>query len=147
MQKGGAAEAEAEAEAAAAVAAKAAADTVNPMQGDPAQHPAGLKLHHEPEAAKPAHPPPTVYQRGQYTFNKRFIETKFTGFFSVVRRDAEKDMILILKTARGEYHGERISRIAANDLHLEVHRGGASEEILIPFTEIKEIIVKHKDAP
>lgn len=149
MQKGGSAEAEAVPEGGAAVVAAGAdtADAVNPMQGDPAQHPAGLKLHHEPEPAKSAHPPPTVYQRGQFTFNKRFIETKFTGFFSVVRREAEKDMMLIFKTARGEYHGQRISRIAANDLHLEVHRGGASEEILIPFTEIKEIIVKHKDAP
>ena len=149
MQKGGV-EAEAAAEAAAAGApavAGEAAEAVNPMQGDPAQQAGGLKLHHEPEAAKPQHAPPTVYQRGQFTFNKRFLETKFAGFFSVVRREAEKDMVLIFKTARGEYHGQRISRIAANDLHLEVHRGGATEEVLIPFTEIKEIIVKHKDAP
>jgi hypothetical protein len=53
---------------------------------------------------------------------------------------------LLIKTTRGEYAGQRISRIAANDLHLEVHRGSASEEILIPFTEIQQISHKHKDA-
>ena len=39
-----------------------------------------------------------------------------------------------------------ISRIAANDLHLEVHRGHASEEVMIPFQEIQQIQLKHKDA-
>lgn len=130
-----------------AAAAGAGTDEVNPMKGDAVEHPGGLKLHHEPEAAKSNLPAPTVYQRGEYTFNKRFIETKFASFFSVVRREADKDMVLILKTARGEYQGQRISRIASNDLHLQVQRGGASEEVLIPFQEIKEIIVKHKDAP
>jgi hypothetical protein len=56
-------------------------------------------------------------------------------------------MVVVFKTHRGQYTGQRITRIAANDLHLEVHHGGASEEIMIPFTEIKEIILKHKDAP
>jgi hypothetical protein len=138
---------EAPGEAAPAAHTEHAGDTVNPMQGETAPHPGGLKLHHEPEPAKPEHPPATVFQRGQFTFNKRFIETKFTNFFSPVRREGDKDMVLIFKTARGEYQAQRISRIAANDLHLEVHRGGASEEVLVPFTEIKEIIIKHKDAP
>jgi len=132
---------------AAATAPADAADAVNPMQGETAPHAGGLKLHHDPEPAKPEHPPATVFQRGQFTFNKRFIETKFTNFFSPVRRESDKDMVLIFKTARGDYQAQRISRIAANDLHLEVHRGGASEEVLVPFTEIKEIIIKHKDAP
>ena len=29
---------------------------------------------------KPAHPEPQVFQRGQFTFNRRFLETKFSGF-------------------------------------------------------------------
>ncbi len=121
----------------------AAADGVNPMQGQ-AEHPAGLKLAHT--EAKASVPETVTYQRGQFTFNRRFIETKFAGFFGIVRREAERDMLLVVKTSRGEYSGQRISRIAANDLHLEIQRGAATEEVLIPFQEIQQIKVKHKDA-
>jgi hypothetical protein len=101
------------------------------------------------DAAAPAAPelPDTqVFQRGQYTFNRRFIETKFSPFFGVVRRAADKDMRLIIKSARGEFDVHRISRISANDLHAEIHRGGASSEVPIPFAEIQEMKLKHKDA-
>jgi hypothetical protein len=127
-------------------AAAAAEAEVNPMHAEGAAHPTGLKLHAEPESAKSALPQTQVFQRGQYTFNRRFIETKFPGFFGVVRREADRDMVLIIKSTRGEYEGQRISRIAANDLHLQVQRGHASEEVLIPFQEIQEIKLKHKDA-
>jgi len=124
-----------------------AAEAINPMLDGTVEHPSGLKLAHtEAEPAAPGLPPTTTYQRGQFTFNRRFFETKFPGFFGVVRRDADRDMILLIKSVRGEYASQRITRIAANDLHLEVHRGNASEEISIPFQEIKEIQVKHKDA-
>jgi hypothetical protein len=127
-----------------AAEAAAAAEDLNPMHGQ-AEHPAGLKLAAtETEQAKP-HPEPVTYPRGQYTFNRRFIETKFPGFFGVVRREADRDMVLVVKTQRGEYVGQRISRIAANDMHLEVQRSGANEEILIPFQEIQQIQLKHKD--
>ena len=124
-----------------------ATDELNPMQGE-AQHPGGLKLAHtETDHTKGNIPETVTFQRGQFTFNRRFIETKFSGFFGVVRREAERDMLLVFKTTRGEYSGQRISRIAANDLHLEIHRGGATEEVLIPFQEIQQIRLKHKDAP
>jgi hypothetical protein len=123
-----------------------AAEDVNPMRGQ-AEHPAGLKLAAtEAEQAKPSVPETVTYQRGQFTFNRRFIETKFSSFFSVVRRDADRDMLLVIKTTRGEYSGQRISRIAANDMHLEIHRSGTTEEVLIPFQEIQRIQLKHKDA-
>jgi len=125
----------------------AAADAVNPMQATGAEHPTGLKLAGaEPEPAKPALPETIRFQRGQFTFNRRFFETKFPGFFGVVRRDADKDLVLLMKTARGQYVGQRIARIAASDLHLDVHEGSASREVLIPFSEIQEIQLKHKDA-
>ncbi|HZR16806.1 MAG TPA: hypothetical protein VFE51_05715 [Verrucomicrobiae bacterium] len=130
------------------IAAPAAgtADELNPMRGQ-AEHPAGLKLAQtEAGHGKPSVPETVTYQRGQFTFNRRFIETKFPGFFSVVRRDADKDMVLLIKTSRGEYSGQRISRIAANDMHLEIQRSGATEEILIPFQEIQQIQLRHKDA-
>jgi hypothetical protein len=108
----------------------------------------GLKLHHDAPAAPSAQLPPTqVFQRGAFMFNRRFFETKFPGFFGVVRRDADKDMVIVIKAARGEYVAERISRISANDLHAQIRKGNASEEVTVPFTEIQEIKLKHKDSP
>lgn len=91
-------------------------------------------------------PQTQVFKRGQFTFNRRFIETKFAQFFPAVRRGEDKDLVLLVKSMRGEYVATRISRIAAGDMHLEVHRGGASQEVQIPFVEIQEIHLKHKDA-
>lgn len=36
----------------------------------------------------------------EFTFNRRFIETKFAGFFGVIRREANKDMQMIVKSLR-----------------------------------------------
>jgi hypothetical protein len=136
----------------------AVVDGVNPMQAEGAEHPTTLKLAGSGAAdgvkvgqleggeQKPAIPQTVVFQRGQFTFNRRFFETKFPGLFGVIRRDADRDMVLVIKSSRGEYAGQRISRIAANDLHLQVQRGHASEEVMIPFVEIQEIRLKHKDA-
>lgn len=108
----------------------------------------GLKLHHDaPQPAAKQLPETQVFQRGAFMFNRRFFETKFPGFFGVVRRDADKDMLLIIKAARGEYTAERISRISANDVHVQIRKEHATEEVMIPFTEIKEIKLKHKDSP
>ena len=108
----------------------------------------GLHVAHAPAQAATAssHPQPQIFKRGQFTFNRRFIETKFSGFFGMVRHGAEKDMVMVIKSARGEFTVTRISRIAANDMHVDVHRGGASQEVQIPFLEIQEIQLKHKDA-
>lgn len=136
-----------------------APDAVNPMQAETTQQPAGLRIADttqspEPAAqgavpaeAKPTLPATQTFARGQFTFNRRFIETKFAGFFGVVRHGADKEMVLVVKAARGQYTCNRITRIAANDFHVEVQHGPASEEIMIPFQEIKEIQLKHKDAP
>ena len=82
------------------------------------------------------------FKRGQFTFNRRFIETRFPGFFGLARREADKEMILVVKTPRSTATATRISRIAANDMHIETSHG----EVQIPFAEIQEIILKHKDA-
>jgi hypothetical protein len=99
-----------------------------------------------PPGTKPEAPASQVFQRGKFTFNRRFFETKFPGFFSVVRRDADKDMVLIVKTMRGEFDVQRIVRIAQDDVHFQIVRGEASCEEMVPFAEIQEIQLKSKDA-
>ena len=106
----------------------------------------------EAAAAAPAaggtavkHPPPTVYKRGQTTFNRRFFETKLSGFLRVVPGDAEKDMVLCFRSSRGEHVGSRISRLTPNELFLQISKGNASNDVILPFGEIQEVIVRHKD--
>lgn len=85
----------------------------------------------------------SVYKRGDTTFNRRFFETQFTGFFRMVPSEAERDLVLVFKTGKNEFVGKRISRIAANDLHLQLLIGGEAQ---IAFGDIGEVKVRHKDA-
>jgi hypothetical protein len=117
----------------------------------PGQKPAQEEIHiiaasWQPPGTASGAPPAQVFQRGQFTFNRRFFETKFPGFFSVVRRDIDKDMNLIVKTMRGDFLVQRIVRIAQDDVHFQIVKGEASYEEMVPFAEIQEIQLKHKDA-
>jgi hypothetical protein len=89
---------------------------------------------------------PQIFQRGQFTFNRRFFETKFSNFFSTVRRKADKDLVLVVKTARTQITVQRITRIASDDVHFEVFQGTARQEIMVSFADIQEIQIVHKDA-
>jgi len=100
------------------------------------------------EAGAPPTPPDQpeteMFQRGQFMFNRRFFETKFSGFFGIVRREADKDKVLQVKTPHALFVAERITRIAANEVHFEVLRGDLRQEVMVPFAEIQEIQLKHK---
>lgn len=106
-----------------------------------------LKLAHTEEAAPaaPALPQPIVFRRGEFSFNRRFFETKMPGFFRVVPGEAEKDMVLIIKAARGEFIGKRITNVSQTELHLQVFKGEATHDEMIPFNEIQEVRIQHKD--
>jgi hypothetical protein len=103
-------------------------------------------VHVAPQAAAPALPETEVFQRGKFTFNRRFFETKFSGFFGMTRHGANKDIVLLVKTPKAQHVVERITRIAANDVHLDVVVGAAHQEVMVPFADIQEIQLKHKDA-
>lgn len=111
-------------------------------------HHGGLRLAHAEEAAPaaPAFPAPVVFRRGEFSFNRRFFETKMPGFFRVVPGEAEKDMVLLVKAARGEFTGKRITNVTQNELYLQVFKNDATHDEMIPFTEIQEVRIQHKDA-
>jgi hypothetical protein len=98
-----------------------------------------------PEAAT-AIPATQVFQRGQFTFNRRFFETKFSSFFGITRHGADKDMVLVVKTPKAQHIVERVTRISANDAFFEVAAGAGRQEVMVPFGEIQEIQLKHKNA-
>jgi len=100
-----------------------------------------------PTAPAPALPEPIVFQRGEFSFNRRFFETKFAGFFRVIPTEAEKDLVLRIKSSRGQFVGRRISRITPNELYLEIVKNNVSADEMIPFAEIAEVQIRHKDYP
>jgi len=112
----------------------------------PGGHGAAEGAEAAPEAAAPEQPKVTVYSRGQTTFNRRFFETKFAGFLRMVPGDAEKDKVIFIKSARGEHSGARLTRIQPNELFLQVQKGDATADVIIPFSEIYEVQVRPKDA-
>jgi hypothetical protein len=130
---GPAAEVAAGPEVAAGEVARAAA--MEPVAEATPQPPAAVKL-----------PEPIVFKRGEYLFNRRFFETKFAGFFRVVPSEAEKDLVLRITAARGQFTGRRISRITPNELYLQVAREEASAEEMIPMSEITEVQIRHKES-
>jgi hypothetical protein len=87
-----------------------------------------------------------IFQRGQFTFNRRFFETKFSGFFGETRSATDQNNMLIVKSTAGQFVVERITRIAASDVHLEVALGEVRQEVMVPFADIQEIQLKPKDA-
>jgi len=83
-----------------------------------------------------------VFKRTEVTMDRRFFETKFAGYFRMVPENP--DMVLVVKTAKQEYVARRISRISGSDVHLQLLRGNT--EVGVPFGEISEVQVRHKDA-
>lgn len=129
----------------AALEAAIAEEQVAPAEGGHAP-----TTHHQtqrPPAAPPSSLPPAKnFLRGQFTFNRRFFETQVPGFFAVTRPEADKEMALVVKSARGTHIAQRISRITPNDIYIQVQKGHASEDVIIPFVEIQEVTLKHRDA-
>lgn len=123
---------------------------------EPAQTDEGLKTAEQSQSQaaaqttaeqKPEVPKIISYFRGQYTFNRRFFETKFAGFFKPVPSEEEKDKEIVLVTLRGTFIGQKFTKITQNEIYLLVKKGDASEEVMIPFLDIKEVHIKHKDVP
>jgi hypothetical protein len=97
-------------------------------------------------APAPVWPEPLVFPRGEFSFNRRFFETKFAGFFRLVPSEAEKDLVLVITASRGQFVGRRIVRITPNELYLQVVKNNASADEMIPFAEISEVQIRHKDS-
>lgn len=86
-----------------------------------------------------------AFTRSDTTLNRRFFETKFPGFFRLVPAEAEKDLVLMIRTPKAEYVGRRITRISMNELYLQLQKGGGTAEVMIPFVEIVEVKVRQRE--
>jgi hypothetical protein len=93
----------------------------------------------------PVLPGPIVFRRGDFSFNRRFFETKLAGFFRLVPSEAERDMVIHIKSGRGDFTGRRITRITPSELYLQVFHDNATADEMIPFVEVLEVQIRHKD--
>lgn len=85
-------------------------------------------------------PEPEIYPRGKFTFNKRFIETRFADF--VNGGELSKKYSMELRTMKAQLSVERIVQIAQNDLILETPNG----QVSVPFADIQEIKLNPRTA-
>lgn len=83
---------------------------------------------------------PQVFARGKFTFNKRFIETKFAGFLGTPKGDALK-FTMELKSSKGAWPVGRITMVTAADVIFETAAHGT---VTVPFHEIQEITLTPK---
>ena len=93
-------------------------------------------------ANAPASVPTQTFKRGQFTFNRRFFETKFAGFFKFPRSESDQKLELSVKTPAGLLVVQRISQLGQNEVHLEVLDGAGPQVIQVPFGDIQEINLK-----
>ena len=98
--------------------------------------------------APPAAPlsPTVTFKKGEFTFNRRFFETKMPGFFRVVPSEADRDKVLFIRAQRGEFIGRRITNINQSELYLQVFKDNVTADEMIPFNEVSEVQIRHKDA-
>ena len=90
------------------------------------------------EAQKPL---PQIYARGKFTFNKRFLETKFAGFASIPPAGDAITFTMEVKTAQAVFTVERIAQIGATDVIFETVQRG---QVTVPFGDIQEIKLNPK---
>lgn len=84
---------------------------------------------------------PATYSRDNTEFNRRFFETKFAGFFRLVLGDAEKEMVIVVKTPKQEYVAKRFARITSNEMRLQLLR---DNEVSVNFSEITQVQLRPK---
>ncbi len=95
----------------------------------------------QPEEVKK--PQALIYARGKFTFNKRFLETKFAGFASAEPAGDAKNYSMEVKTPKESIAIERITQITATGVVFETAQRGP---VTVPFTDIQEIKLNPKAA-
>jgi hypothetical protein len=81
-----------------------------------------------------------VFARGKFTFNKRFVETKFGGFISEPKGDALK-FNMSVKCSQGEFPVQRIAVVGPTEVAFETAERG---QVSVPFADIQEIKLNPK---
>jgi hypothetical protein len=88
-------------------------------------------------------PEPQIYSRGKFTFNKRFIETRFPAFMGAGQGDLAKKFTMEVRTMKDHFTVERIVQVAPTDVIFAAVKRG---QITVALSDIQEIKLNPKDA-
>jgi hypothetical protein len=94
-------------------------------------------------SSSPTSQQPATYKRGDVEFNRQFFERTFPLFFRVARSDGDKDLVLSIKSSKGEVIGSRITRISASEMGIAALKG---HEVQVRFSDISEVQLRPKPA-
>jgi hypothetical protein len=86
--------------------------------------------------------PAQVFARGKFTFNKRFLETKFAGYIGEPKGDALNHTMSV-KCGQGEFSVLRIAQVGATDVIFETVESGP---VTVSLPDIQEIKLNPKTA-
>lgn len=76
-----------------------------------------------------------IYARGKFTFNKRFIETKFAGFASAEPKGDALKYWMEVKSSTAHFAVERIAQVGTTEAIFD----SANGQVTVPFADILEI--------
>ncbi len=85
---------------------------------------------------------PMIFPRGKFTFNKRFIETKFANFMGAPKGEALKYSMEI-KTLKEQYNVDQIMQVTATDVLLDTAGRG---QVTVALADIQEVKLNPKKA-
>jgi hypothetical protein len=85
---------------------------------------------------------PQVYARGKFTFNKRFLETKFASYMGDGKSGDAAKYTMELKTLKDHFNVERIMQVAVAEVILETRHG----QVTVALGDIQEIKLNPKTA-
>ncbi|MEI8290444.1 MAG: hypothetical protein WCH99_13320 [Verrucomicrobiota bacterium] len=86
---------------------------------------------------------PQVFARGKFTFNKRFIETKFADFVGGAAGEMAEKYTLEIDTTQDRFAIVRITQINTDTVVIDAVQRGT---VTVPLAEIQEIILNPKSA-
>jgi hypothetical protein len=81
-----------------------------------------------------------VYSRGKFTFNKRFIETRFAAFIGGAGGEQAKKFTMEVRTMKDQLTIEHIAQIGATEIIFETPRG----QVTVAMADIQEIKLNPK---
>ncbi len=86
---------------------------------------------------------PQIFARGKFTFNKRFVETKFGGFFGEAKAEA-LIYTMEVRTTKTTFGVERIMQVSPTEVILETTPPG---QVTVLLADIQEVKLNPKPTP
>lgn len=79
---------------------------------------------------------PQIFARGKFTFNKRFLETKFADFTGAASGAQAKAFTMTIRTTKEELIVERVAQIGPTEAIFETVQRG---QVTVPLNDLQEI--------